>query len=191
MPNGGSDCCGTCCFNEKNQDRAGFAHTDDPGRDYCTIRGLNVGDTPSGAFYTYCVNHPHHNPDRIDVPIGPVYVGVTDPPRSWVVGTRREPWAPAPDSTELRRKVIVLAVHLSVDPQPEHPFGASLRLGVIEQLAAWRDINALPALRRIAQAEAPSTPPELMGVARDSVRLIEAARAAITEIEASLPQHDR
>jgi hypothetical protein len=190
MPNGGSDCCGTCCFNEKNQGRAGYAHADDPGRDYCAIRGLDIGDTPSGAFYTYCVNHPHHNPDRIDVPIGPVYFGVADHPRSPVVGTRREPWAPSPDSTELRRKVIALAEHLSLDPQREYPFGASLRLAVIEQLAAWRDINALPALRRIAQAEAPPTPPDLTGVEGDPARLVEAARASINKIEASRPQHD-
>jgi hypothetical protein len=190
MPNGGSDCCGTCCFNEKNQGRASYAHADDPGRDYCAIRALNVGDTPSGAFYTYCANHPHHNPDRIDIPIGPVYVGVADPPRSSIIGARREPWQPAPDSTKVRRKVIALAEHLSLDLQPEYPFGASLRLAVIEQLAAWGDTTALPALRRIAQADALPTPPELTGIGRDPARLVEAARAAINKIEASLPQHD-
>jgi len=31
MPDGGSDCCGTCWFNERNKGEAGYAHADDAG----------------------------------------------------------------------------------------------------------------------------------------------------------------
>jgi hypothetical protein len=55
MPNGGSDCCGTCWFNARNKGEAGYAHADDPEPKFCTIRGLAI----ENSFWTYCGNHPH------------------------------------------------------------------------------------------------------------------------------------
>ena len=39
MPNGGSDCCGTCWFNRRNQgERDWKMHADDSVEPYCDIR---------------------------------------------------------------------------------------------------------------------------------------------------------
>ena len=51
MPNGGSDCCGTCWFNSANEGKPGYREGPPPRKVRCTIRGL-----------------------EIEVPIGPVYV---------------------------------------------------------------------------------------------------------------------
>jgi hypothetical protein len=71
MPNGGSDCCGTCWFNAKNKGEAGYAHAKDPEPDFCTIRSLPIED----PFYTYCANHPYNRQKRDPIPIGPVFTG--------------------------------------------------------------------------------------------------------------------
>ena len=44
MPNGGSDCCGTCWFNKKNKGDVGCEHAKDPGDDYCIIRNTKIED---------------------------------------------------------------------------------------------------------------------------------------------------
>src|SRR5687768_955859 len=87
MPNGGSDCCGTCWFNVKNKGEAGYAHTGDPEPAFCSIRGLLIED----PFYTYCANHPHRRPERDAIPIGPVFTG-----------EEREMWQDSPDTEEVR-----------------------------------------------------------------------------------------
>ena len=69
MPNGGSDCCGTCWFNRKNRgERDWPKHADNTLPDHCEIRDLAIED----PFYTYCANHPHRRPERDRIPIGPV-----------------------------------------------------------------------------------------------------------------------
>ena len=75
MPNGGSDCCGTCWFNAKNKGQAGYDHASDHEPAFCTIRSLPIED----AFYTYCGNHPHRTPERDPIPIGPVFTGDARP----------------------------------------------------------------------------------------------------------------
>ncbi len=40
MPNGGSDCCGTCWFNASNKGEAGYDHRDPTIPAHCSIRGL-------------------------------------------------------------------------------------------------------------------------------------------------------
>ena len=52
MPNGGSDCCGTCWFNAKNKGEAGYGHRKDPDPEYCLIRQLEI----RSPMYTYCAN---------------------------------------------------------------------------------------------------------------------------------------
>ena len=91
MPNGGSDCCGSCWFNAKNKGQAGFDHADDPEPDFCTIRDLAI----KVPFYTYCGNHPHRRPEQDPIPIGPVFTG--DPSGA------REFWKPSPDTEEIRQ----------------------------------------------------------------------------------------
>ena len=68
MPNGGSDCCGTCWFNRTNQGERGTQHRDESVPPYCEIRDLAIDD----PFWTYCANHPHRRPERDPIPIGPV-----------------------------------------------------------------------------------------------------------------------
>lgn len=71
MPNGGSDCCGTCWFNTQNKGQAGFRNADRSVAAHCTIRDLAI----VSPFYTYCANHPHRRPERDLIPIGPVFTG--------------------------------------------------------------------------------------------------------------------
>lgn len=116
MPNGGSDCCGTCWFNAKNKGEVGYEHSKDPEPAYCLIRKLPVDDNP---FYTYCGNHPHRRPERDPIPIGPVYTGND-------MGNR-EIWHPSPDTEKTRMHLIELRriAQLRLDDLAEHPLFAS------------------------------------------------------------------
>jgi hypothetical protein len=138
MPNGGSDCCGTCWFNGKNQGEAGYAHSDEPGPDVCEIRGLAI----ENAFWTYCANHPHHTGRRVQVPVGPVYVTDSFP-------YRRRIWVPSPDSEEVRANLLGLLAAVPESPPPDYPAGASLDEAVIRQLGEFRDPRALRGLERV------------------------------------------
>ena len=60
MPNGGSDCCGTCWFNRSLEGQRGSANFNDEIPSHCEIRDLDIPD----PFYTYCANHPCHRPGR-------------------------------------------------------------------------------------------------------------------------------
>ena len=70
MPNGGSDCCGTCWFNRSLEGQRGSGNFNREIPSHCEIRDLDIPD----PFYTYCANHPCHRPGRDPIPIGPVYV---------------------------------------------------------------------------------------------------------------------
>ena len=93
MPNGGSDCCGTCWFNAKNKGESGYDHARDREPDFCTIRSLPIAD----PFYTYCGNHPHRRPERDPIPLGPVFTG-----------EERELSQPSPDTEEIRQHLLSL-----------------------------------------------------------------------------------
>jgi hypothetical protein len=86
MPNGGSDCCGTCWFNSTHEGKAGIFDVPAGAEVRCVIRDLVI----ENPFWTYCVNHPHHNPDQINLPIGPVYVDAGGYPY------RRQVWVESP-----------------------------------------------------------------------------------------------
>ncbi len=94
MPNGGSDCCGTCWFNSKNKGEAGYEHAHDREADFCMIRQISI----IGPFYTYCANHPHKNAKKVDIPIGPVFIGDSS--------GKREVWVESPDTDEIREKLL-------------------------------------------------------------------------------------
>jgi hypothetical protein len=108
MPNGGSDCCGSCWFNAKNNGEAGYGHASETEPDYCTIRKLPIAD----AFYTYCGNHPHRRPNRDPVPIGPVFIDKGN-------GRSRELWKPSPDNEEVRLHLLGLLAKIGQEAAEE------------------------------------------------------------------------
>lgn len=170
MPNGGSDNCGTCWFNSKNKGEHGheaFAkHAYEPGPLRCLIRdGLVIGN----PLYTYCVNHPHHNPSRIDVPLGPVYRHED-----------RELWTLSPDTPAVREALLAALADVAANPRPDYPSGMSFGGVVMWQLGEFREVRALPLLETIANS---SFSGEGMGVFGEHLkRLPHHARLAIEKI---------
>lgn len=173
MPNGGSDCCGTCWFNARNKGEAGYDHADDPEPNHCTIRDLAIAD----AFYTYCANHPHRRPERDPVPIGPVFTGDSTGARTL--------WKSSPDSEEIRRHLLDLLVEMEEQPGSEYPIGIYADEIVIWQLGEFREERASEQLRRIA-AFAPDAE-ESGPFGRKREGLVSLARAALDKIEPSSP----
>ena len=143
MPNGGSDCCGTCWFNRSNGGEAGFDHRDDSIAPYCEIRDVAI----ENPFYTYCANHPHRRSDRDPIPIGPITRYAGDG-----MSNDREVWLPSPDSEEIRQHLLEmlegLAEHASED---RYPIGPSLAEVVIRQLGEFREERAENHTRRISE----------------------------------------
>jgi hypothetical protein len=169
MPNGGSDCCGTCWFNQKNQGRTGYAHADDPGDDYCTIRHILI----EVSFYTYCLNHPNHNPERIDLPIGPVSIHAFE-------GEGRIVWQPSPDTEDIRLMLLRLLHPIAEDSKDRDIVTAYRDITVVKQLRDFRERRAVPDLERIAAFYREDCPVE----ARNSLKqiLAELARQALQQI---------
>jgi hypothetical protein len=139
MPNGGSDCCGTCPFNRKNRGQSGYAHANDPGPDHCEIRDLAI----EHSFYTYCANHPHHNTEQIRIPIGPVYHAKD--------GYGREVWQPAPDTPEVRTELLRLLALATPAPIPDYPAGHALIEAAILHAGELDDLQFVPEFDRIRQ----------------------------------------
>jgi hypothetical protein len=170
MPNGGSDNCGTCWFNVKNKGERGMPvymqHAHEPEAPRCQIReGLLIPD----PLYTYCVNHPHHNPNKTDVPIGPVFRHES-----------REVWTKSPDTPEVRDALLAALADVASSAREEYPAGPSLGEVVMWQLAEFREVRALPLLERIA-AGAPEGKIEGTFV-EHLARFPHAAKAAIEKI---------
>ncbi len=139
MPNGGSDCCGTCWFNRTNRgERDWMRARDDSIPPYCEIRSIAI-EVP---FYTYCVNHPHRRPERDPIPIGPVMRGDSQ--------MNRSVWIASPDSEEVRKHLLDILddifIHMSKDRYPAEP---SLAEVVISQLGEFREERAISGLERI------------------------------------------
>lgn len=139
MPNGGSDCCGTCWFNAKNKGEAGYKHRHDREPNYCIIRQLEIRD----PMYTYCANHPHRFPDRFPVPIGPVFIGDST--------GRREVWQSTPDTEEIRLALLDLLARIVEQPTIEYPLGIRRDDLVIWQLGEFKERRAIADLQRIAR----------------------------------------
>lgn len=151
MPNGGSDCCGTCWFNAKNKGDAGYDHSHDPEPDYCLIRQLPI----EGAFWTYCANHPHQNPGKIDVPIGPAFKATDDPDDDAVLGPiyGRAVWQPSPDSETVRETLLALLHDIVESPAVISQRYPSMSLDdvIIWQLGEFHEQRAIPDLQRIVE----------------------------------------
>ena len=137
MPNGGSDCCGTCWFNARNKGEAGYGHSHDPEPAVCLIRSLPI----ENPFYTYCGNHPHRRPDRDPIPIGPVFTGDGS--------GAREIWMPSPDTEEIRAHLLTLLDEIGQEPASEYPLGDYRDEIVVRQLGVFGERRALPRLEAI------------------------------------------
>jgi len=170
MPNGGSDCCRTCWFNLKNKGEVGYAHADDPGEDFCIIRNIAI----EAPYYTYCTNHPHHNPLRIDLPIGPVFTGDSSGHRGQLL--------PSPDSEKIRLKLISLLDTIEEQPQAEYPAGMYLDEMVVWQLKEFREPRAVPGLQRVIQFEPTKSVLGPLEIKRDRKKLVQMAREALNKI---------
>ncbi|MFZ4574506.1 MAG: hypothetical protein ACOYN0_08925 [Phycisphaerales bacterium] len=169
MPNGGSDCCASCWFNRNNGGTPGFHGASAAAVPYCEIRGIDVPD----AYYTYCANHPHKNPGRIAIPLGPVYTGDS-------FGNRRV-LHPAPDSEEIRATVLRLLAEIPETPKPEYPAGLSLDQVLIRQVIEWKEPRAIPHLERIAAFAVGPVEPDNIFV-RDRSQLVKLATLGIAII---------
>jgi hypothetical protein len=167
MPNGGSDCCGTCWFNAKNKGEAGYDHTRDPEPDFCTIRGFAIPD----SFYTYCGNHPHRRPEKDRIAIGPVFVG-TD-------RGDREISRPSPDTEEIRQHLLDLLSQIQESPAKEYPIGVYEDDLVVWQVGEFREVRSIEELRRIAAFS-----PGVKGLfGRTRHNLVTLAKEALLKIE--------
>ena len=158
MPNGGSDCCGTCWFNRRNRgERDWLLHMDSSIQPYCEIRDIAVED----PFYTYCANHPHRRPDRDPIPIGPVmrHGGWEEERRvedgQTIVSSSENPryvWKPSPDTVEIRQHLLNLLKsvfeHMSRD---RYPIGTGLGETIIRQLGEFREQRAVKYLEWIRE----------------------------------------
>lgn len=168
MPNGGSDCCGTCWFNARNKGEAGYEHADDPEPNHCTIRDLAI----ENAFYTYCSNHPHRRPKRDPVPIGPVFVSD---------GSVRRVWKPSPDTEEVRDHLLKLLSKVRKQPAEEYPMGNYCDEVVVWQLGEFKEGRAAAELKRIAAFK---PEPSLDRFGRTHAKLIALAQQALGEMGA-------
>jgi len=134
MPNGGSDCCGTCWFNRSNGGKRGSLNFDPKIPSHCEIRHLDIED----PFYTYCANHPHYRPSRDSVPIRPVYVhGRND---------AREVWQPSPDTEEVRQHLLNIVREPKEHPDGYPFFSPPPVMIAIEQLVTFGDRRVVEAL---------------------------------------------
>ena len=169
MPNGGSDCCGTCWFNAKNKGQRGYDHTHDPEPDVCAIRGLSIED----LFYTYCCNHPHRRPERDSIPIGPVFTGDSF--------GNREVWKPSPDSEAIRQHLLTILDQLEEEPTSEYPIGMYADELVVWQLGEFRESRAIRQLQRIVSFRPDTTEAGPFGRSRQN--LVQLAEEALGKIE--------
>ena len=168
MPNGGSDCCGTCWFNRKNHGKAGFTkHMVETGLSYCEIRHFEIPD----PFYTYCANHPHRSPERYRVPIGPIWIDR---------GEGREIWKDSPDGDDVRTLLLDLLARIKEQPNEEYPIGASRDEVVVWQLGELREQRAIHNLERIVNFDPRPFTGEPLRRPRDL--LVEAAKKALVTI---------
>jgi hypothetical protein len=168
MPNGGSDCCGTCWFNARNKGEAGYDHVDDPEPHHCTIRDLPIED----AFYTYCANHPHRRPERDPIPIGPVFTGDSS--------GQRQIWKRSPDSEQIRRHLLGLLEAMAEEPRSEYPIGIYCDEVVVWQLGEFRELRAAGSLLRVMAFRPDSAEAGPFGRTREG--LVEAAYEALDKI---------
>ena len=145
MPNGGSDCCGTCWFNRSLGGQRGSANFNRETPSHCEIRDLEIPD----SFYTYCANHPCQRPGRDPIPIGPVYVYRATGPSG---EGGREEWQPSPDTEEIRQHLLdIVCLPEEHTDEGYHFHTRPTHIEPLTQLLEWRDGRLVPALEEIAR----------------------------------------
>ena len=167
MPNGGTDNCGTCCFNRRNEGRTGHGRGNPELPNHCHIRDQPIDD----PGYTYCLNHPYRIGERDPIPIGPILVAEVGPGFSY----GRVPWKPSPDSEAVRVHLLeLLAQAEALFENDFHPsFGPKVRhypdfAGVvIWQLGQFRERRAVAGIEA-----ALANIPELESLARGALDAI-------------------
>jgi hypothetical protein len=137
MPNGGSDCCGTCWFNQRTRARQEGAPNQTNIRDYCEVRQIEI----ERPFWTYCANHPHRSPEPDPIPVGPVWIGKD---------IQREVWKSSPDSEDIRAHLLELLSSIEEHPKPEYPMGVAKDEIIVWQIGEFRETRAESQLQRIA-----------------------------------------
>ena len=144
MPNGGSDCCGTCWFNRRNRGESGFdAHGNSEDAPHCEIRDVAIPD----PFWTYCANHPHRRPDRDPIPIGPItrYAGDGS-------NNDREMWVPSPDTEETRLHLLdLLENFIEHVLENRYPIGPDIGEVVLWQLGEFGERRAEERIRWVSE----------------------------------------
>ncbi len=171
MPNGGSDCCGTCWFNARNQGERGFRNADHRIAPYCVIRRLPIGR----PFYTYCANHPHRRASRDRISMGPVYGG-DDSNNRWV---RK----PSPDNDLVRQHLLDLLKEIPEWRGQEYPIGYYCEEVVVWQLGEFKEKRARQGLRHLITLD--ETAIRRSSLEKDRRRLAELADEALRKIEAT------
>lgn len=169
MPNGGSDNCGLCWFNAKNKGQAGIAHLDEPEPDFCLIRGLPV---MYSALYTYCANHPHHNPGKLSLPVGPAFIADEN--------DRRVVWVPSPDTEPIRLQLLSILAEMKEEPIFDYPAGWSLDEAAMWQVGEFGEQRAVADLERIASFNPNVHSPE---GGRTRARTVWLAKQALEKIQ--------
>jgi hypothetical protein len=200
MPNGGSDNCGTCWFNRRNNGR--YAQVVDRSAegqppDECMLRVQPITTPP---FYTYCANHPQHNSEDGQVlrsqtsegsiyydfgptvPIGPILTM-----KSHAEG--RVLSADSPDSAYVREYLLAIAKDMH---RGNWPLNTVERIpqrwhAVLWQLGEFREQRAVPALQALLAVQLPSRDEQLKNPlahlwARRWEDLQESARKALAKI---------
>ncbi len=166
MPNGGSDCCGTCWHNRANGGEAGFPPSDRPRvPSFCEIRDLDIPD----PFYTYCANHPYHRPVRDPIPIGPVFRNT-----SGGMSYERDHWQPSPDTEEIRQHLLqIVRTPREHFDEGYHLYSPPAFVTAVDQLSYWGDARIVGALEELIERDD-------MQQARESLEdLLRSARNAL------------
>lgn len=141
MPNGGSDCCGTCPFNKTNRGyRNWMDHRDSSIPPHCEIRDVSIED----PFYTYCANHPLRRQDRDRIPIGPIMRGDASGNRSV--------WVESPDTEEVRQHLLdILMDTIEYGTRGFYPHGAPLSGVVVSQLYQFDEERVVTMLAPVVE----------------------------------------
>ena len=141
MPNGGADCCGTCWFNSNFNEEKGHIEDNPDAEVRCILRDLSIED----PFWTYCSNHPAQMPDRIETPIGPVYIDAGEFPYN------RKVWVESPDTEEIRETLLEILESTHEQPRPAYMVPSRVDETIIYQLMQFREERAVPILKRICE----------------------------------------
>jgi hypothetical protein len=170
MPNGGSDCCGTCWFNSKNNGEKGFFDSKKPVV-VCLIRNLEIRN----PFWTYCANHPQHNEKKIDLPLGPVYISDGYP-------YSRKIFVNPPDNEEIRLKLLELLENISNELEFKYPSDTDFEEEIIKQLTSLKEIRAVEGLKRIINLDIEAYRNQINFITRNKAIIVGQAIEALLEI---------